>query len=555
MAGPGRSVSRLRSRRLESRVPEPSLTSVRGGALGRGWWWLALAIALFVAPLAYGAKRAFPVWDDASLWFSITEHGADGVRVWHADRPLSAAISAELARAGMLWSVAGPVHFLSWVALGLVAASLWRRLFPDLTDYAIVPAALVIAPVFCQTQLILWNPIIDAQLGSLMAFAAVFLLESAKLRSGPTGVLSWVGAGALIVAGVLLSEYALVAFIGLAGALTYCVWSESGGAAGARSEEWRRWLRRLIFLGGVAAAAYLVYGRLAAASSRMIVRPEYQLKAQGLRRLIELPPRLALAVWEAAVGNLAATAGSIHLMRDTGVAFACAACGALVGYRLLRRGPVVDDVPPSSRRLAVLIGALCLGLVPVILMKVSPRSGVLSRLWLPLAPLAASLCAAAVLQAVRPELRRKVAMGVAAVAAFAIGNSVTASVRTHDEMTVLGNAVRQHLAPEGLTVALFADYRFFTLGDDVSPDPEELTARLTMSWGEEERRRFWASVSSYVYAPQALPGLEVSGSCALDDRRLSFHPGGTGLSRVGTIAKVLRIEQTASNKFVISEMR
>jgi hypothetical protein len=529
---------------------------VQAPASARRWQGaLALVVAAFVVPFAYGAWRVFPVWDDASLWFSIAEHGPDGVRAWHADRPLSAAISATLARWGILWTVARPLHFAAWVGLGLMTARLWRRLFPELAEYAVLPAVLVIAPIFVQTQLILWNPILDAQLGSLMAFGAVLLCDAARKRTGVSGVAAWLGSGLLTVAGVLLSEYALVALIGLGSAMTFCVWSETRDhARSGAATHWRLWLRRLGALGVVAIVSYGVYARAAAASARLVVRPEYQLRAQGLRRILELPPRLGFALWEATVGNLAAAAGTIHLLRDSGPALACGAVGALLCYWLLRRTRTGPETPAGSPlRLGALAVALGVGLIPIIVMKVSPRAGSLSRLWLPVAPLAASLCAGAILHVVRPEFRRRLAVGIAAVAAFAIGQSVLASSRTYDEVTALGSKLRPHLAVDGLTVALFADYRFFTLGEDVVPDPEELTARLTAGWSDDERRHFWATVSSYVYAPRALPGLATVGSCALDEHDLAFQPDGKGLSRAGRIAKLLHVEQTAAGAFLIHD--
>jgi hypothetical protein len=522
-------------------------------------WLITCALAILVVPISYAAGRAFPVWDDAALWFSVTEHGPAAVRAWHADRPLSALISSTLAGWGVLWTVARLVHFAAWVALAVVAAAIWRRLYPELRDYAAVPALLVVAPIFAQTQLILVNPILDAQLGSLMAFAAVLICDAVVRRPGKwagmnrlAGIGAWTFAAVLVIGGVLLSEYALVALVALGCVFSFIVWTGSRGAPNGATTgpTLRRWFQHLAPLGVVALGAYAVYGRLATDSARVVVKPEFQLRAQGLRRIAELPPRLGFALWEATIGNLAAAAAELHLLRDVGPAIGCAVLAAVVCYLLFRRASL-QVVVGSSARLGALAAALCVGLVPVILMKVSPRAGALSRLWLPLTPIAACLCAGAVLHVARADYRRKIALGMALVAGFAIGQNASATIRTRDQITALGSRIREQLAPRDLTVALFADYRFFTQGQDVFPDPDELTARLTQGWSPDERQRFWATVSSYVYAAQALPTLATVGLCGAQGSELSYHPGEMGLSRVGKVARILRVSQSADGYFLI----
>ncbi len=73
--------------------------------------------------------------DDGVLLLLLKERGPAGIPRASLDRPLVGALwekAADLLGPGGFWSAGFAAHFLLWVALGLIACRLWRRLCPSL---------------------------------------------------------------------------------------------------------------------------------------------------------------------------------------------------------------------------------------------------------------------------------------------------------------------------------------------------------------------------------------------------------------------------------------
>src|SRR3712207_2725375 len=94
-----------------------------------------LSLLLICIPFTIGAIGAFPLYDDGWFWLLLREHGARSVVPALRDRPVWAALLALLARSeSVVWVVSFAAQALLWPALGLLAALLWRRLFPQYRD-------------------------------------------------------------------------------------------------------------------------------------------------------------------------------------------------------------------------------------------------------------------------------------------------------------------------------------------------------------------------------------------------------------------------------------
>ncbi|HXG04261.1 MAG TPA: hypothetical protein VNO23_12715, partial [Candidatus Binatia bacterium] len=437
------------------------------------------------APSTVGALLAFPIWDDASVWLLLEERGVDALAASQPDRPVMGALWALLApSSGVFWTVALAAQASLWPIFGLLAAHLWRRLFPDLDRFGAAVACLAAAPILTKVQLVTANVALASLPSVVLAWSAALL----GLAAAEGGGRARLGAALLLLAaGVLLQEYALAVWLALVVLL-------GRHAVGALDPERRRRAARIILVTGAAGlAAYATYLGLGDWSARPDVLPTHSVPASP-KRLLRVPFELASALWQAVVGRPAAALAALAPTSPAGAAsavYGVAVAAVLVASCGVGPGRLEPVRRPGARALG-LAAALAAGLLPGLLMRRVPwdsGDGMATRYALPVVPVAAALVVLLAIAVVRPRFRvLPVALIGLAAGATAVGDAWDA-VRERTWLDRLGRALRPHVTAEGgLTVAVVA-LPERTLG----PRRQwELTARLAHAWPAEQRARFWA---------------------------------------------------------------
>lgn len=204
--------------------------------------------------------------------------------------------------------------------------------------------------------------------------------------------------------------------------------------------------------------------------------------------------KMAQAIWQGTVGNLALSLGEIRLTTKSGLL--AAAYGVVVGGLLIvgsraHRDRKIDHGPMIGPILLLGI-ALFAGLLPVIYsgrLPWNPDDGTTSRFGMPVLPIIAMLLVLIVLSLVR---QRFWAIPIL-LFGFTAGDTSFIEgwhfIQERQEMALMGEAVRPHLSDQGgMTVAVLA-----TPARKFGPPRQwELTARLSANWPPSQREKFWA---------------------------------------------------------------
>lgn len=538
-------------------------------------------LAIAFVPLVYGAIRAFPIWDDGDLMLMLNEHGAEAFRLSMRERPFSGYLMWLLIQTGSIKVASMFFHVPLWILTGWITASVWSIFFPRYRQYGLFAGLLAMSPIVAETQLIVIVVPTIHQLSTVSVFSAFLLCHYSRTRSALVFGAALALAAALVFFGVIVSEYGVAALM-TTGVLFLSIECIYPGV-------YPRKRTRIIIAAMIAVgiAGYITYHATAEAAARQTVRPEFQLRAQGPKRLLEMPLRLPAALWNATVGELFKKAGEVDLRAGNGPALVFGAFMVLLVFLVIRRldhsvapaGPAGPDSSPTPRARGVrrlmlairgilgrpvpaLIVAALLPLIPIMVMKVSPRPGCLSRLWTPVVPAVSVLTIYLLVTAFSGRRRRIALLLLTFVLGFKNMNAALASVRTKDRIVEDGKAVRPLLAPAGLTAVIYTNYTGFTLGNDAIPDAAELTARMTEGWAPEERQRVWVSVYSYVDGPKGLPTIAEYGVCSKKHVELTYigmpqdemdSSARRGfVQRVGPIAKILWLATTADGTLRIT---
>ena len=466
----------------------PSTAELRAEPAGDSGPNVSMSEIAIVALLALAgtaiAWRAFPLWDDGLMLLLSQHGGGQAVNDTIGDRPIMARLLQLIIGSGHWRETAAAMHCLTWFGMGWVTLRLWGFLFPAHRKYGLIAACLAASPVLCQVQTVLLSVIVPSVMGPLVVFLVVMPFLSPKIAQGTNLQigLRWIVMVAAVAAGTMISEYAL-ATVAASGVLL------AGLTADPRTKRLRWVTIGLLLI--TAFAAYAVYHHLANAEARMAVRPEAQ--DWGFRSKW-LAPRLFTDVWRLALGTFLERMGGIQIWnsKEALVGLFAGALGALFltwYVRGERKHQSADEEIGGARVLLSLLGAITLGILPVVAMGHGATIWSSSRFWAPVLPVSA------ILAVYLPLLlfRRHVWWTVPLVCGFLVGFDLLddglLAIHERDRFVAMGDQLESHVPATGLTVAIVQCTWRYPL-----PYPKEwdITARLTMNWPQAKREHFWA---------------------------------------------------------------
>ena len=143
----------------------------------RRWIALAAVVVPMVAAMAAGAIWGYPVFDDAYYLMALREGAAGDLAAQHRDRPVYGAL---LQAAALTFGraeapcVALAVGF--WALLAWQTHRLWKRLFPEQAEIALLAAALAFSPLLVEIQFTTVTTILPITLPVTLCLAAVLYL-------------------------------------------------------------------------------------------------------------------------------------------------------------------------------------------------------------------------------------------------------------------------------------------------------------------------------------------------------------------------------------------
>ncbi len=467
--------------------------------------WLIVLYALLLTAIALSV---YPVWDDG--WLQLLR--AEGVSAYHdwRVRPMELYILDGVVRRGWLLALGILTHLIGWCALGMTAYHLWRLLFPDRENHAVLAAVICMAPLLTTIQLNLIIVPASVMLSSVLVFAAMFLLVYSGNKCRLTYRVFTIAAFGLLLTGCLLSEYAVPT--GLA-----CVVLMSAVLKPMPVSK-KSWRLTIAAFFGLLVAGYAAYWVLSSGIERYGVRPEQQWQSQGLAYgLGVMVVRLGTSIWQGAIGYLLSEIGALSIHHSPVQALALVP-GLLAGWglshRIYRVGADTDLRMAPARRCALpaLTGALCLGLMPIVFMRQLSHP---NRFWLPLLPVTACLSLRLLQYVLRQRWRKWIPwmFGV-----LIIQSTLLLQHESMDDVRTVrgwGQEIRGYLAEEGLTVAVLMTpeavrqriptdgfhTRLLDKGEDYW-----LTAVLAREWLPDEIKMFWA-FGSWGQAQEFLAGI------------------------------------------------
>jgi hypothetical protein len=438
---------------------------------------LLLPAVLLAAPLAYGAYRAFPLYDDGWLALLLKEHGAGIVTSTMPDRPLYALLMKALLFAGSGQKAVLVAFTLSlWIALAYASGLLWARIHPELARYAPAVASLVIAPIVatCQMTTIVTSLQI---LPPLLLSLATLLLWKYREEGGTSRL---AGAFCLAVSGALFSEYGIPA----AAASTVLLLPEAIFPVEPLARKRSR--QAVLALVGAAVLGYGVFLAMSDIRYRPSVNPALA-SATVARNPVAPVLNVLNGTWRAMLGAYASAFGQISAFWDSKSTLAAVAFAMLSALCVLwacrsKSGPG-RDVRIGAMDIGSAILAIMVGLAPVAVMGRSTHlMGFGSRFLIPILPVAAIATMCILLRIFRADSRWLAIGALGFLCGDATVLSVNSILHEHALMTKIGQAMRPYVAahPEN-TVAVVnrrgMDYEF--------------TAKAAAAWSAGESTRFW----------------------------------------------------------------
>ncbi len=484
----------------------------------------AVPIGAVVLVLTLGAVASFPELDDTYLFLMLRESGPAAIVPAHPDRPLAAHLWQLGARAlgSGFWPAAFALHAALWFLLGLCAARLMTRLFPERRRYAAVAGSLAVAPLVVQTQLSTVTISLLGLVSVLLGYLAIELGGRYVSRAQGTAL---VAGCAAIAGGALFSEYAVP--VALAGAILL-------GAGVASAEGRSRWRRAAAALTATALGAFLLYHVAGDSSARHRVDPLRPLLYP--ERLIDAPLDLATRAWQVVAGAYGTGAGNLRVSWDTKSSLVALAggCALAAGLAWIVRPPrsgadAALEPPPRSTVIGIL--ALAAGLAPVALMQAYEPTAFASRFHLPVVPVAAALTVSLALAMARPRFRIAAVVLLGLVAGAASVRHAWTGWKRQQTMAAIGAAVRPLIrGADGLTLVVLS-------GDPACPFDYACTGEATADWTAEEGRAVWFAT------PRELPfDLAHPAACA---GRLALDQGLRSVTRRGRIGQLLWVDVRA----------
>lgn len=215
-------------------------------------------LLLILAPLTWQAARVYPVFDDAGFELILKENGAHSVAAALTNRPVVGWILQHAMVIPQHRQLGVALQFVAWGLFGLVAFAVWRRLFPDVAQYAPIAGCLAIAPLLLKAQFGTWLFALPVNFSVLPAFAAGLLLWNYAEKGSRWGVLLLAISGLLTIAGGMLSEYGFLA------TLTCCIVLAAQAIEPDAPQRTRIW-QSIVVLGVSAVGAHAWFTRIAEA--------------------------------------------------------------------------------------------------------------------------------------------------------------------------------------------------------------------------------------------------------------------------------------------------
>jgi hypothetical protein len=441
-------------------------------------------LLLICTTLAVGAFLSFPLYDDGWLALMLRESGPHSLAQHLGDRPIFGFLLEWLASFGSANRfVFVLLNAVLWLGFAIESGMLFRKLFPEFKDYAIVAACLTLAPIVLQTQLSTALVAIPANLATILSYAAILVLLRDSHVDKPTRPLLLGIAAALAASGVALSEYGVVTN------LVGCVILIGVALTFFAPMPCRRLFLRAGWLFALTGAVYLLFAKTVDFSARPDVAPA-QILRREMGKWMEVPFDAIAGAWHSLIGAYAAAFGNITLAWDSKSTILGVLFGFLTAILLClgvhnrrAKGLAEDRQGRLPIRLAVLLPAIFVGLLPFSLMgRATTLLEFGSRFRIPIMPVAAATTVCLALYLVRPSFR----WIPVATFGFIIGYASWVSTYTAIEQTRAIGAVQGALKPyvaqtNGYTVAVVPFRRF----------ESELTANITSTWPLELEKRLW----------------------------------------------------------------
>jgi len=465
---------------------------------------IAVLILLATAFTA-AAWKAFPVWDDAWRVLILNVEGGE-IYANCKDAPMMAVVRQFLVDHHVFWQVATLLHWLTWIATGLVTMRLWAVLFPDHRRYALPVACFAMAPLLCQTQYIIETVTIGCQVPILIVYAAILLVWPPRRQDRPfwRKAASHAIAVTFIALATLMSEYALPAIA--AGVVLMALTPDQSG------EAWRaRWKTIALFL-VTSFVAYLIYWWMADVSMRPDVRPEtVMMKYSSVRNIVTMGANFVTSIWQGTFGTQLLKLGEIRCADKirlpatllAGLPLACIVSLITLYGAKRSYGSGAEEIY-NPRKTFTLLAVLIVGILPVIAMQQAPGVGNGSRFWLPILPVLACLNIYLLMSVLRMRTWWIVAPLCGFLAGYFTATTAASAILDLHKVKSWGKSLEQYVSRDGLTVAIFDNVM---MPNNVEYTREyELTARLIASWPNEKQKRFWA-FSNPILAMQNTSGI------------------------------------------------
>jgi hypothetical protein len=455
----------------------PGVTSWNSG---RRWPQLVL-YAMVVAAIGAGAWTGYPIFSDAILPLLVHDSGdAGSLAAKHADRPLYGwMVQATVSLFGfhrLGWIV---VSIAAWCLLAWLTSRLFRRVFPERSEWSWLPALLVLSPIVVQTQYV----------SITVAYPGVIpvALVLAGLLVGMGGPGSRRVAGVFLLGALAagLSEYGIAA--GFAGAVL---------AFGLRERR-----AALVLAAGVGCGA-VIFHLTSDFSNRPDVTADEQLPKLAAAPVAALY-RWLTGTWHAAIGAYggAIWRPELDVKARSSLAFAVlgivgAILAAVAASRSGGRPEDARDERPARLRLVFLFLAVAAAVFPV---AAAGRGTPCSAAWtgeyetrflLPALPFASLLLAGALARGFTPSLAPAAAALLGFVCVVASWNGALQAMLAQRYAERLGKALLPHVrSGDGIVIAVGEDDARLRWGSI-------LTGKMTASWRDEEARRVWAMARS-----------------------------------------------------------